>query len=112
VAFTIFAAVAYRTTSGEVALLMTDLGWLLVNLAAGPVTTVAILAFAVALRRLGFGGAWLLPLSVVAAIAHVVVAVSFADDGFFSPTGGVEIAVPIVYQAWIGAVAVAVLRGR
>jgi hypothetical protein len=110
VAFTIFAALAYRDAPRDTALLMTELGWLLVNLAGGPVTTVAILAFAVALKRLGVGGAWLLPLSVFAAIAHLVVAVSFADDGFFSPTGGVEIAVPIIYQAWIGAVAIAMLR--
>jgi hypothetical protein len=52
-----------------------------------------------------------MPLSAVAALAHLVVASSFARDGFFSPEGGVEIVVPVIYQAWIAAVAVALLTG-
>jgi hypothetical protein len=112
VAFTIFAAVAYRRPDAEAAQVATDVAWLLVSLAGGPATTVAILGFAVALRGAGFGGGWLLPLSVVAAVAHLVVAVSFADDGFFSPFGGVEIVVPLIYTAWIGLVGLALLRGE
>jgi hypothetical protein len=75
------------------------------------VTTVAIVAFALALRREGFGGTWLLPVSALAAVAHVLVASSFAESGFFSPVGGVEIVVPLVYQAWIAALSVALVRG-
>ena len=70
-----------------------------------------IIAFALALRRNGFGGTWLLPVSAVAAVAHLVVASSFAESGFFSPMGGVEIAVPIIYLAWIAALGVALVRG-
>jgi len=90
---------------------LTEFGWLLVNLAGGPVTAVAILAFALALRSKGLGGNWLLPVSTVVALAHLVVASSFASDGFFAPVGGIEIAVPLIYQAWITAVALALTRG-
>src|SRR5687768_11642076 len=51
VGFTIFAAVAYREPEPETAQLATDIGWLLVSLAGGPVTSVAIVAFALALRQ-------------------------------------------------------------
>jgi hypothetical protein len=111
VGFTVFAAVAYREPDPETAQLATDVGWLLISLAGGPVTSVAIIAFALALRQVGLGGAWFLPASVFAAAAHVVVASSFAESGFFSPVGGVEIVVPLVYQAWIAVLAVALVRG-
>jgi hypothetical protein len=111
VGFTVFAAVAYREPDPETAQLATEVGWLLISLAGGPVTTVAIIAFALALRREGFGGSWFLPASALAAAAHVVVASSFAESGFFSPVGGVEIVVPVVYQAWIAALGVALVRG-
>lgn len=111
VAFTVFAAVAYRQPDAELAQLATDVGWLLISLAGGPVTTIAIIAFALALRRNGFGGAWFTAVSGVAAVAHLVVASSFAESGFFSPVGGVEIAVPIIYLAWVAALAVALVRG-
>jgi len=111
VGFTVFAAVAYREPDPETAQLATDIGWLLISLAGGPVTTVAIIAFALALRREGFGGRWLLPASALAALAHLVVASSFAESGFFSPVGGVEMVVPLVYQAWIAALGVALVRG-
>lgn len=112
VGFTVFAAVAYREPDPDAAQLATDVGWLLISLAGGPVTTVAIIAFALALRRDGFGGTWLLPASALAALAHVVVASSFAESGFFSPVGGVEIVVPLIYQAWVAALGVALVRGR
>jgi hypothetical protein len=54
---------------------------------------------------------WLLRASALAAVAHLVVASSFAESGFFSPVGGVEILVPCIYQAWIAAVGVALVRG-
>jgi hypothetical protein len=111
VGFTVFAAVAYREPDPATAQLATDIGWLLISLAGGPVTTVAIIAFALALRREGFGGTWLLPASALAAAAHLVVASSFAESGFFSPVGGVEIVVPLIYQAWIAALGVALVRG-
>jgi hypothetical protein len=111
VGFTVFAAVAYREPDPDTAQLATNVGWLLISLAGGPVTTVAIIAFALALRRKGFGGTWFLPASVLAAVAHVVVASSFAESGFFSPVGGVEIVVPLIYQSWIAALGVALVRG-
>ena len=110
VGFTIFAAVAYRQPGAETAQLATDVGWLLISLAGGPVTSVAIVAFALGLRGEGLGGGWLAPVSALAALAHLVVAASFAEDGFFSPVGGVEIVVPLIYQAWIAAVGLALLR--
>jgi hypothetical protein len=112
IGFTVFAAVAYREPDPETAQLATDVAWLLISLAGGPVTSVAIVAFAIALRQEGFGGAWFLPASAFAAVAHVVVASSFAESGFFSPVGGVEIVVPIIYQAWVAALGVALVRGR
>jgi hypothetical protein len=112
VGFTIFAAVAYREPPAETAQLATDIGWLLVNLAAGPVTSVAVVAFGAALSRDGYGSGWLMPFSLVVALAHLVVAASFADEGFFSPVGGIEIVVPLLYQAWIGAIALALVYGR
>ena len=111
VGFTVFAAVAYREPDPDTAQLATNVGWLLISLAGGPVTTVAIIAFALALRRKGFGGTWFLPASALAAVAHVVVASSFAESGFFSPVGGVEIVVPLIYQSWIAALGVALVRG-
>ncbi len=111
VGFTVFAAVAYREPDPDTAQLATDVGWLLISLAGGPVTAVAIIAFALALRREGSGGSWFLPASAFAAVAHLVVASSFAESGFFSPVGGVEIVVPLIYQAWVAALGVALLRG-
>jgi hypothetical protein len=111
VGFTVFAAVAYREPDPDTAQLATNVGWLLISLAGGPVTTVAIIAFALALRREGFGGTWLLAASALAAAAHVAAASSFAASGFFSPVGGVEIVVPLIYQAWIAALGVALMRG-
>lgn len=111
VGFTVFAAAAYREPDPDTAQPATDIGWLLISLAGRPVTTVAIIAFALALSREGFGGAWLLPVSALAAVAHAVVASSFAESGFFSPVGGVEIVVPLIYQAWIAALGVALVRG-
>lgn len=111
VGFTVFAAVAYREPDPDAAQLATDVGWLLISLAGAPVTTVAIIAFALALRREGFGGTWLLSVSALAAVAHIVAASSFAESGFFSPVGGVEIVVPLIYQAWIAALGVALVRG-
>src|SRR4051794_23024236 len=112
VAFTTFAAVAYRQPSGETAQIATNFGWLLVNLAGGPVTAVAVVCFGLALSREGLGGGWLMRLSIVTAFAHLVVACAFAEDGFLSPVGGVAIVVPLVYQTWIGAVGTALARGR
>lgn len=112
VGFTVLAAVAYRQPDAETAQLATDVAWLSISLAGGPVTAVAILAFAVGLREAGIAGRWLVAVSAPAAAAHLVVAASFADDGFFSPVGGVEMVVPLIYQAWIAAVGVALLRDR
>jgi hypothetical protein len=111
VGFTVFATVAYREPDPGTAQLATDLGWLLISLAGGPMTTVAIIAFTLALKREGFGGTWLATLSAIAAVAHIVVASSFAESGFFSPVGGVEIVVPMIYLAWIAALGVALVRG-
>ena len=110
IAFTCFAAVAYRQPDADTAQVMTDTGWLLVNLAGGPVTAVAIVGFALGLTRTRMAGRWLLAPSVFASIAHLVVAMAFARSGFLSPEGGIAIVVPVIYAAWIGLVSVALLR--
>jgi hypothetical protein len=110
VGFTCFAAVAYRRTDPETAQVVTDLGWLLINLAGGPVTAIAIVAFALGLTRARMAGPWLLAASAVAALAHLVVALAFARSGFLSPHGGIAIVVPVIYTTWIGLAGVALLR--
>ena len=103
-AFSIFAAVAMREPGAELAQLLTDLAWLLINLASGPVTALGLSAFAVALVRGGQVGRWLLPFTAVVALAHLAVAATFARDGFLSPDGGLAIIVPLFFFAWIGLV--------
>ena len=110
IAFSLIGVAAWRGPSPEVAQGLTDAAWAMINLAAGPCTAVAIAAFGLALRgRPGFG-AWILPVSAFAAVAHLVVSAAFARHGFLAPQGDVAIVVPLVYLAWIGAVGAALSR--
>ena len=106
VAFSIFASVAVREPGGETAQVLTDLAWLLINLASGPVTAVGLSAFAIALTRGGQVGGWLLPFTAVVALAHLAVAATFARDGFLAPDGGLAVIVPLLFFSWIGLVGV------
>ena len=109
--FALFAGVAYRDGTGaETARVLTDVGWVLINLAAGPPTTVSIGAFTWALWRSPYGRVWLLAVGIVVAAAHLVVAGAFAREGFLSPEGTVAYAVPILFFAWIASAAVVLLR--
>jgi hypothetical protein len=110
IAFSGFAALAYRQPDADTTQTITDVGWLLVNLAGGPVTAMAIVAYAVALTRTRMIGRWFLVASAFAAVAHLVVSMAFARSGFLSPEGGIAIVVPLIYTTWIGLVSVALLR--
>jgi hypothetical protein len=110
IAFSIFAAVAYREPSPETAQLLTDVGWMIINLGAGPVTAVGLCAFAVALTRSGIVGNWLVTYTAFVAGAHLLVAGAFARSGFLSPEGGIAFVVPLVFFSWFVAVGASLLR--
>lgn len=110
-AFTIFAALAQSPPSPATEHTLSDLAWLLINLAGGPVTTLALLAFGFALVRTQLIGRWLLPYTGAIAAAHLVVGATFAREGAMSPDGAVAQVVPMLYFAWFAAVSVALLRG-
>lgn len=108
--FATLAAVAYGGGEGEAARQLSDLGWMQINLAAGPPTAVSITAFTVAGLRSPWRHWWLVAIGAVAALGHLAVAASFADSGFFSPEGGIAQLVPCLWLLWIGATCAALLR--
>lgn len=112
VAFTIFAGLAHRAPAPDTERALSDLAWLLINLAAGPVTALSLLAFAFALTRAGVVGRWLLPLTAFVAAAHLVVGATFARDGAMAPDGVVAHAVPMLFFLWFVAVSLALLRTK
>ena len=103
-AFTIFAALAYGQPPADVAAPLTDLAWLLINQAAGPVTAIGLISLTIALARSGLVRSWVVPYTVVVGAAHLVVAGTVAEDGFFSPAGEVAFAVPILFFSWFAVV--------
>lgn len=111
-AFSTFGAIAYREPSPDVAQALNDVAWIAINLGAGPVTSVGLSAFALVLWRSRAVGAWLLPFTAVVALAHLVVAATFAREGAFAPVGEVSFAVPLVFFSWFAAVGVALAARR
>jgi hypothetical protein len=110
VAFAVFAAVAYREPALETAQVMTDLAWILIDLAAGPCTSVGLMAFGLALAWSGVGGRALVAWSAVVAVAHLVVAAALASDGAFAPDGAVAYVVPFLFFSWFAVAGIAVAR--
>jgi hypothetical protein len=107
VAFSVLAAAAYGEPGPATTRTLSDLAWLLIDLAAGPATAIALSAFAVALWRSRLVGRWVLPFTAFAALAHLVVAATFARSGFLSPEGGLALVVPAIFLTWIAAVGLA-----
>jgi hypothetical protein len=108
--FVVLAALAYRGGEAESARQLTDLGWLLIDLAAGPPTALSIGAFTAALARSPASRPWLLGLGAIAAAAHLVVAGAFAADGALSPAGLVAHVVPCLWFAWVASACLVLLR--
>ncbi len=110
--FILFAAAAYREVGADAARDATDLGWMFINVAAGPPSAVSIGAFTWGLVRSGQVGRWLAFVGAPVAMAHLVVAAAFADHGFLSPTGGIAYLVPCLWFGWIACASVSLLRPR
>lgn len=108
--FAVLAALAYRTPGAQFARDGSAVGWMFINLAAGPPTTVAIGAYTWGLAR-GGQRAWILALGLLVTVAHLVVAAAFAEEGFLSPHGGVAYLVPCLFFAWVAGACVVIWRG-
>ena len=104
VGFSIFSALAYAQPPVDVAAPLTDLAWILINQAAGPVTTLGLIAMTIALARSGLVRGWVVGYTIVVGAAHLIVAAAVADDGLFSPAGAVAFAVPMLFFSWFAVV--------
>lgn len=110
-AFALFAVLAHLEPGPDVAAALRDSAWLFIDLAAGPVTSVGLMGLAIALVRSGVVDRWLLPLTAVVAVAHLLVAAAFAREGFLSPDGGIAIIVPLLFFSWFAAVGAPLAAG-
>ena len=107
--FAVLAALAFRGAQAEAARQLTDVGWLLINTAAGPPTAVSVAAYTVALAHSPYRRPWLLLVGAIVAPAHLVVAGSFSLTGPLSPTGTVAHVVPGLWFAWVASTCVVLL---
>jgi hypothetical protein len=108
--FVVLAALAYRGAEVESARQLTDLGWLLIDTAAGPPTALSIGAFTLALARSPASRPWLLVLGGLVAAAHLIVTGAFAADGALSSAGTVAHLVPCLWLAWVASTCLVLLR--
>jgi hypothetical protein len=108
--FVVLAALAYRGAEAESARQLTDLGWFLINVGAGPPTALSIAAFTAALARSPASRPWLLVLGALVAVAHLVVTGAVAAEGVLSPTGTVAHLVPCLWFAWVASACLVLLR--
>ena len=103
-------ALAYRAPEVAAARELWDLSFGLLALSGIP-TAIALGAFAALVlpaRSWLAAAGWI---AVVAAVAHVVVALSFIPtDGFFSLEGGVIVAIPATMFLWLLVTSVALLK--
>jgi hypothetical protein len=99
--FVVLAALAYRGAEAESARQLTDVGWFLINVAAGPVTALSIAAYTAAIARSPAARPWLLGFGALVAAAHLLVTGAFAAAGALSPTGLVAHVVPCLWAAWV-----------
>jgi hypothetical protein len=104
VAFAIFPVLAFGEPSPETADTLTDLGWFLINQAAGPLTTIGLITLTAALARSGVVRGWALGYAAVAGAAHLVVACTVATSGAFTPAGPIAFAVPFFFFAWFAVI--------
>jgi hypothetical protein len=100
IGFTIFPVLAFSEASTDAARVPTDLAWFLINQAAGPVTTIGLIAMTVALWRSQLVRRWVVGYAVLVGVAHLVVACTVASSGAFTPAGPVAFTVPLVFFSW------------
>jgi hypothetical protein len=108
--FVVLAALAYRGADAEAARQLTDLGWLLINTAAGPTTALSIGAYTAAIARSPASRTWLIAWGALVAAAHLLVTGTFAGDGAMPPTGTVAHVVPCLWSAWVASACLVLLR--
>jgi hypothetical protein len=99
--FVVLAAIAYRGADAEAARQLTDVGWFLINVAAGPTTALSIGAYTAAIAGSPASRPWLLGFGALVAAAHLLVTGAFAAEGALSPTGFVAHLVPCLWSAWV-----------
>jgi hypothetical protein len=104
---TVLVAAAFR--AGDAVRELSDLGWSIINLAAGPPTFVSIMAFVAAYHWSPYRRRWLTPTGIAIAAAHLVVSAAWAESGFFSPHGAISNLVPSLWFAWIALASLALL---
>jgi hypothetical protein len=109
--FVFTLALAYRgqTYSTEIVRLLFDLTLLGVTLAALP-TALSVTAYSLLLLRSDLVPRWVAWLGYLAAIVHIVGAVSFAPGGWLSPSGLSVFVAPPLYYLWILATSAFLLR--
>jgi hypothetical protein len=99
-AFTIFSVLAFSEPPTDAARVPTDLAWFLINQAAGPVTTIGLIALTIALWRSGLVRRWVVGYTLAVGAAHLVVAFTVASSGAFTPAGPVAFTVPLLFFSW------------
>jgi hypothetical protein len=107
----VLAAAAYRPRQpAETLRVLTDTGWVVINLGSGVPTALSVGAFSAVLNRTRAAGPLVVGLGLVVAVAHLVVAGAFARSGPLSPVGAVPLLVPALYYLWVASVSVSLLR--
>ena len=107
----VLAAAAYRPRQpAETLRMLTDTGWVVINLGSGLPTALSVGAFSAVLNRTRVAGGLVVGLGLVVAIAHLVVAGAFAPGGTLSPLGAVALVVPALYYLWVATVSLTLLR--
>jgi hypothetical protein len=103
---------AYRTQPPALAQALYDATFALLAVSGIP-TAVCLGAYAALVLPAGPLPRWTGGLALLGALAHVLIAASMLfDSGFLSLEGGVIVAVPATFFAWILATSVTLLRAR
>lgn len=107
----VLAAAAYRPRQpAETLRVLTDTGWVVINLGSGLPTALSVGAFSAVLNRTRVASQWVVGVGLVVAIAHLVVSGAFARGGPLSPMGEVPLLVPALYYLWVASVSLTLLR--
>ncbi len=103
-------ALAFRAGRDPLlARLLADLGALTANLSGFP-TAVNMTAFGAALLLTGFLPRWVAWLACVVALAHLVSAAAYAQEGLLSPSLLPSMVAPLLYYLWVIVVSVILWR--